>query len=285
MKNATPIGENAIDTFDPGVVSERIGFYKTLFRMFAVSTDGIIPCIVRKYDPDKGTVSAQPIVNNVMPTLNGDKQVERPVYEDVPVLHVCHGGFNVSIPLFIGDTGLLVALDRNCDTAISANSSALEKDQTGEDDKNEGPKAVDDLTTASFDHPVFIPFSFSPMNAEKGKLIIRKLGEDCPTIVIDDEKVQIKAGKTTAEIGKDGASIAFDGDRVSISKDGLKYSGKIDEKYEELADIRYDPSTRQLQKKSRPMKRRGDFVISGGDISDWTMCEGGQALPISTVYI
>lgn len=282
MKNDAPVGGNAIDTFDPGVVAERIGFYKALFRMFAVATDGIIPCIVREYDEESGTVSAQPIVNNVMPTLDGDKQVERPVYEDVPVFCMCHGGFEVSVPLFVGDTGLLVALDRNCDTAISANSSQLEKDQTGDGDENEGPKPTDDMTTASFDHSVFIPFSFSTGNAEKGKLKVRALGKNAPEVVITKDAATISIGESTVSATKDEIKASKGEDSITLSDSGLKYTGKIDEEFDEIADIRYDVASHQLQKKTRHKKRRGDFIVGVGKEGGWVMCEGGQAEPIST---
>lgn len=282
MKNGAPMGENAIDTFDPGVVAERIGFYKALFRMFAVATDGVIPCIVRKYDEESGTVSAQPIVNNIVPTLDGNKQVERPVYEDVQVFCLCHGGFEVSIPLFVGDTGLLVALDRNCDTAISANSAQLEKDQTGENDENEGPKPIDDMTTASFDHSVFIPFSFSTGSAEKGKLKVRALGKDAPEVVITKDSATISMGENAVSVNKDEIKASKGDDSITFSSDGLKYSGKIDEEFDEVADIRYDISSHQLQKKTRHKKRRGDFIVGVGKVSGWIMCDGGQAEPIPT---
>lgn len=280
MKKIVPINDFAIDTFDPGVVSSKIGFFKALFRMYSIAHDCIIPCIVRKYYPETGLVDAQPIVNNIKPTVDGNKQIERPVYRDVPVLHICHGGFEVSAPLFSGDTGLLVAIDRNCATAISANSSVLTEDQPEKGGKNKGPMPIDDLSTASFDHSVFIPFSFAAGNAEKGVLTIKKIGENQPYITLGDDKAIVNTGKSSISVTDESIELKHDGDKITISSNGIKYEGKIDERVEALTNIRYDKGSHTIQKKVTELMKRGDFIVGVGIEGPWDVIEGGETVPL-----
>lgn len=277
--SAGNINEYAIDAFDPAVISERIGFFRSLFRAHDVGIDGILPCIVRKYDAESGTVSAQPIVNGVVPHLDGEKDIERPVYEDVPVMGMCHGGFEMSFPLFVGDTGLLVALDRSCDEAIKRNSSRLEADQTGKNDKNEGPTSLDDKSLMSFEHSVFVPFSFSGEKSEDGTLLIKRLGENGPKFELKDGSATIECDKSVVTVGKDSVVINRNGDTLTFSDDGIFYVGKIDKQFELLTGIKYDLQTHSIYKKSIDARKRGDLIVQTGNETDWTVIENGEAVP------
>lgn len=234
------IARYSLDNFDQGAISERIGFFKALLRLHDVAADGIVPCIVRKVNAQAGTVWAEPIVANVVKKSSGNVAVKRPVYEDVPVLSICHGGFSITIPMFVGDTGLLVALDRNCQTAIAKNSSALTKDQSEDNPENNGAFAPDDASLASFDHSVFVPFSFAAPERKDGAIVVKSI--------------------------QDG------GIRMEISSSGISVSGNgaVERKFITDVKIEQEDGNPVLYKKTVDAEIFGNVAAIGNDESDWT---------------
>ena len=234
------MSQYSLDNFDQGVIQERIGFFKTLLRMHDVAKDGVVPCIVRKVNAQEGTVWAEPIVANIVKKSSGNVAVKRPVYEDVPVLSICHGGFSITIPMFIGDTGLLVALDRNCNTAMAKNSKALTKDQGEDNPENKGAFAPDDTSLESFDHSVFIPFSFAAPERKDGTIVVKS----------------IQDGGLKIEISKDGISVSG--------------SGAVERKLVTDVKIEQEGGNPVLYKKTVDAQIFGNIAAIGSDESDWT---------------
>lgn len=280
--NGQPQGGYSADTFDPAVAESDIGFFKALFRIHDVARETAIPCIVRSYDAEKCRASVQPLVNNIVRNVDGEKEIERPTYEDIPVMRICRGGFSVSMPLFAGDTGILLALDRNCASAIEHNSSALSEEQTDADRENRGPERPDDMSTSSFANGVFIPFSFSPSDDDKESITIKGLKEGSPSIVMSSKSVSVKMGESEILIDGDRVSAKRGPDSVSLTDRGPIYSGQIDEKIVFLTKLKYDTSTHRLMTRGAECGKRGTFIVSVGKESDWSMIEGGQAEPVST---
>ena len=264
-----PQGGFSADTFDPAVAESDIGFFKTLFRIHDVARETAVPCIVRSYDAEKCRASVQPIVNNIVRNVEGEKEIERPVYEDIPVMRICRGGFSVSIPLFAGDTGILLALDRNCASAIEHNSSALSEEQTDKDEKNKGPERPDDMSTASFANGVFIPFSFSPSDDDKESITIKGLKEGSPSIVMSSKSVSVKMGESEVLIDGDKVSAKRGSDSVSLTDEGPKFSGKIDSEVRLVTGVRIDSDANKAFVRDVTAGKRGTFFVSVGDESDW----------------
>ena len=281
MKGEPQTGFSA-DTFDPAVAESDIGFFKTLFRIHDVSRETAIPCIVRSYDAEKCRASVQPLVNNVVRNVDGEKEVERPTYEDVPVMRMCRGGFSVSMPLFVGDTGILLALDRNCASAIEHNSSALSEEQTDKDSWNKGPERPDDMSTASFANGVFIPFSFSSQHSEDGKIVIKGVKEGSPSVSISADSVSVKFGDSEMSVDEKGVTAKRGDDSVSLTDDGPVFRGKVDSEIGLLTGFRYDPNTHRIMLRKVKAGKRGTFIVSIGDEGEWYMADGGQAVPVGT---
>lgn len=281
MKGEPQTGFSA-DTFDPANVEGDIGFFKTLFRIHDVARETAIPCIVRSYDAEKCRASVQPLVNNVVRNVDGEKEIERPTYEDVPVMRICRGGFSVSMPLFAGDTGILLALDRNCASAIEHNSSALSEEQMDKNGENKGPERPDDMSTASFANGVFIPFSFSAQDAEDGEIVIKGVKEDSPTVSISADSVSVKFGDSEMSVDGNGVSAKRGDDSVSLTDDGPVFRGKVDSEIGLLTGFKYDPGTHRIMLRSVPAGKRGTFIVSVGKESEWYMADGGQAVPVGT---
>ena len=259
----------AIDTFDPAISTERIGFFKSLLRIHEVGRECILPCIVRKYDAATGKVSAEPLAKYVVSKIGGDEEISRPVYEDVPVFRICHGGFEVQMPVFVGDTGLLLALDRNCDTSLENNSAKLKGDQA-ENGENIGPSRPDDNSLASFDHSVFIPFSFSaPDKNLDGVIRVKSVKNGDTYAEIGENHAEIACGESSVRISEDGVSLKYGEDTVTIGKDGLKYVGKYDDEINAVTDVRLSDDGTRVLKKVVPQKRRGDFIVFVGNQTGW----------------
>lgn len=274
----------SIDPFDPGVIATKIGFLKTLFRSHDIASEHVLPCIVREYDGTANTVSVEPLAQNVVPTLNGKKNIPRPTYEDIPVMYSCHGGFSISFPLYKGDTGILIAMDRNCADAIKENSTALTKDQDEDNPLNKGSSEPTDFSLSSFANGVFIPFSFASGSATAGELKVTRLKTDTAdeifaTINADGITIQYGDSKSVV-VSKNGIVVSNGGDSISMSDKGIEYSGTIDDEIDFLTSQRYDKSSHQLQVKTRPVSIRGTFPVRVGKESAWKMISGGQAEPI-----
>ena len=137
-KDNTPLPQ-----YDRGKCKTELGFIQTLFRLKEVDKQGVIPAIVRSYDRKTGIATVQPIVTYVVDTKEGEKLIPRGTY-DVSVIRFAHGGFVIDAPLFAGDTGWLIAADRNAKDAKEANSKILNADQDDENPPNEGFKRPTD---------------------------------------------------------------------------------------------------------------------------------------------
>lgn len=280
MRKGAPVANYAIDPFDPGNIETRRGFYANLQRMHDVSQQFVLPCIVRDFDAKKNVASVEPLVSWVVQKGSGQAEAKRPIYEDVPVMGICRGGFEISFPIFIGDTGLLVSLDRNCDTAIEKNRAKLKEDQRNEDGENKGQVAPDDFSLSGFEHAVFIPFSFAEIQSEAGQITIKSVVDETIVAKIGKDGISSSCGDFKVSVSKDEARISSKDDSIVLTKEGPIFDGKIDEEFEVVCKSRYDVSSHQLQNRVRTLSKRGDFVVRVGKESEWTVIEGGQAEPV-----
>lgn len=274
MNAGTPIPDYAIDPFDPGVSGTKKGFFESLFRMHDTSAQSVLPCIVRKFNAETNTVNVEPLVSWVVQKGSGRSEAKRPVYEDVPVLGICHGGFEISFPLFVGDTGLMISLDRNCDTAISKNSEKLLEDQSEDNLKNKGQMMPDDLSLAGFEHSVFIPFSFAPIESTRGELKISAVGDRRKYVSIDNGGMHVVAGEYSVDVGNGEAVVSNGTDKISLTDKGPVFDGKPDEDFAVATGLRYDKSANRMWARWRHESRRGDFIVKVSGDSEWVEVGG-----------
>lgn len=286
------IPENALSQYDLGRIKTSIGFYETLFRLHDLKMEHCVPAIVREYDRKTGKVKVQPLIFNISDTPNGEVEFSRPEYE-VQVRNICHGGFEINIPLFVGDTGWLISCDRNATTAKEKNSKVILKDQPAKDGDNEGEQRPDDASTGGFEFGFFLPDYFGDHEVhESDGMVVKYTPPDDHSGV----PVKINLSKTGLSIEKPdvdgiGIKIEMTGSEVSIvragentdtiklSDKGLVYEGVPDREESSLVDLRYDMASHCIQKKIRTDKIRGDFVVGVGRASKWMTIEGGQAVP------
>lgn len=147
-------------SFSSDQIATAESLFRTLFRLHDVAKDGVIPAIVSDYSPRTHYVAVKPLVRFAENNVGEEGSegvtvsfVDRPTYK-VKTYQQRHGNFIIDIPLRKGDTGFLVAVDRNWASARNANDKIFA-------DGNAGPKNPGTFETATFANGIFYPFSFT----------------------------------------------------------------------------------------------------------------------------
>lgn len=94
-----PADENTLD-----------GLNNVLIDKIAMGIQNVIPAIVQSYDKATNRAVVKPAITGI--ASQGQKVPKEP-YIDIPVLNISGGGFVISFPIKTGDTGWLIACDRN----------------------------------------------------------------------------------------------------------------------------------------------------------------------------
>lgn len=214
--------DNLLPQFNRGNIETPIGFFKTLFRLHEMGREGVLPAIVEAYDRKNGMVYVKPLAKHAATDVDNKEVLEdRPTYK-VHAARFMHGGFVIDAPIYKGDTGWIVAGDRNCSGAIAENSTVLDAPQSDEDPKNKGAARPSDNSLASFAWGFFIPDSWGDSKyaesdglviaGDAGKIEIRRNG-----IYIDDVKLSVKT--LTYKTEDEERSVRF------LASDDLKIEG------------------------------------------------------------
>lgn len=203
---------NALPSYNIADVDTEIGFYKTLFHLHDKGLMSCLPAIIEKYDRATHIADVKPLVKATMRLEGKEVPFDRPTYR-VPVQQMCHGGFNIDAPLFVGDTGLLFAIDREWITARKQNSAELKEPQDpekGEENPNKGAVVPDSYGLASFEYGFFLPCSWAKtdLKDEDGFVV----------------RLPVKDGEVIIRIDKDGTT-TFGGDVVFNNP--VTFKGKI----------------------------------------------------------
>lgn len=139
-------------------------YLKTLFDLYHKSGQFCIQGIVKEYDRETGLAKVLPLIERK------DGVKVDPV--EVPVMNFCHGGFVINLPIFEGDTGFIIAGDKNAADAMKKNSAILKQKMTegdfgGDDpDKNYGPVKANDDGFCKFGFGFFIPCNWAKRDHE-----------------------------------------------------------------------------------------------------------------------
>lgn len=305
-----------IPQFDRGAIESPVGFYSTLFRLMKIGEQHAIPAIVKGYDRATGIVTAQPIVTKVAEDTDGNDILIPHIEYKVHLARFAHGGYVIDAPVFNGDTGWIVAADRNCTSAIENNSTILESSQSEDDPKNKGYERPDDNSLGGYAWGFFIPDSWGNTELTDEGLVVKgpdisvvsglssiKLKDGAitakcqgKTIDISDSAISLKSddnktvvmgdSSTTATFGSykitmsdSGVVISSGSDTITLDGSGLHFNGTVDIKKTFVTDVRYNNTLHQLQKKTVLADIRGDFIVALGSETDWTKVDGGQAVP------
>lgn len=221
----TPMSNEDIrSTFDIAETKTPVGFFKALFRLTDATREGCIPAVVVQREDERGLIRVLPIAKTMMQTK--DKLIgenKKPLW--VRPFKIFHGGFHIHAPLFIGDTGYLIAIDRDCMTAIQKNEKPVEKDGNLDELKEKNTSNPDDLTPQRYNYGFFLPCSWVLNDGEllkehfnrdegtlKDKFVVsngKKIDKDesCYITISRDGVIEIHSTNSLARINKDSVDL------------------------------------------------------------------------------
>ena len=216
--------EDIRSTFDIAETKTPVGFFKALFRLTDATREGCIPAVVVQREDERGLIRVLPIAKTMMQTK--DKLIgenKKPLW--VRPFKIFHGGFHIHAPLFIGDTGYLIAIDRDCMTAIQKNEKPVEKDGNLDELKEKNTSNPDDLTPQRYNYGFFLPCSWVLNDGEllkehfnrdegtlKDKFVVsngKKIDEDesCYITISREGVIEIHSANSLARISKDSVDL------------------------------------------------------------------------------
>ena len=221
----TPMSNEDIrSTFDIAETKTPVGFFKALFRLTDATREGCIPAVVVQREDERGLIRVLPIAKTMKQTK--DKLIgenKKPLW--VRPFKIFHGGFHIHTPLFIGDTGYLIAIDRDCMTAIQKNEKPVEKDGNLDELKEKNTSNPDDLTPQRYNYGFFLPCSWVLNDGEllkehfnrdegtlKDKFVVsngKKIDEDesCYITISRDGVIEIHSTNSLARVGKEAIDL------------------------------------------------------------------------------
>ena len=216
--------EDIRSTFDIAETKTPVGFFKALFRLTDATREGCIPAVVVQREDERGLIRVLPIAKTMMQTK--DKLIgenKKPLW--VRPFKIFHGGFHIHAPLFIGDTGYLIAIDRDCMTAIQKNEEPVEKDGNLDELKEKNTSNPDDLTPQRYNYGFFLPCSWVLNDGEllkehfnrdegtlKDKFVVsngKKIDEDesCYITIGRDGVIEIHSTKSLARVSEEAIDL------------------------------------------------------------------------------
>ena len=223
----TPIPENALPNYDKRTIEDPSAFFRTLFHLRDIKEERAIPAVVKDYDAKTGDVTVLPMAKYTFDTRDGEAEVDRETVK-VRALKICQGGYSISLPIFKGDTGWLIAGDRRCGAAIEKNGEIVVRDLTDEELKDKTAKP-DDCSLLNFENGFFVPFSWSVESiGDEKSLIIRNVSKDEELNLENNHGVYGTYPWSMIEIQRDGMVNAYGGGtKFSIGKEGLYLNDKL----------------------------------------------------------
>lgn len=267
--------ETARSTFDDSDTSSEVAFHKALFRMHDNAVETCIPAIVVEREDENGLLKVQPLVNFLKITSKGYRSVKRPSIL-VRALKTFHGGFTVRAPLFIGDTGYVIACDRDGTTAIRENGTVLHEDQKEEHGENIGPTDPDSIDRPRHVYGFFVPCSWYNDDGEDWKKLFGKdEGSFKDVLLVSNSKKPGEDGSCYAMMDRDGkcevhsgnSTFSIDADSVTVERSDDAGTG-TDEDSEEpkKSTVKVDGDGVTVSRGDMMLRVLGDEVrISGGD--------------------
>jgi len=171
------MAKNTKPSIDPADEGSLEGVLRTWFKKAMQGVDGMMPAKIGTYDRDKNRGSIQPLVK----VQGTDGQiVSRAPLASIPTFKYGGGGMQISFPMNGGETGWIMAGDR--DTSLVQQSA----------DYGEQPPNTDRMH--SFENGMFFPDATNePVPAEhKGDAFF---GKDGTYVAVGDDVITIKNAK------------------------------------------------------------------------------------------
>lgn len=148
-----------IPAYNPADVSTLDGLNNALQNKILMNMEKVLPGIVQSYDRNTNRATIQPAITGI--ASQGQKISREPLI-NIPVFCMAGGGIVLSFPIKQGDTGWLIASDRN----ISIFKQSLEE------------SAPNDFRKHTFQDAFFLPDKINDIsvsNDDDGAVVIQTL--------------------------------------------------------------------------------------------------------------
>lgn len=188
--------------FNPTTIDNLPGIWRDLLRHYGLDFECVLPAVVLKYDRATNIVTVQGAVNRI--TTSGEPVVRTEM--EVPCFNPTGGMIGINFPLKPGDTGWVVASDRD---------STFFKQQLGVADPN-----TDALHKYSFGF--FLPDKISGFQIQpedEGALVIQTV-DGATRISIKDERVKITRNTVSVETNGFQVTVTTPSSSMALSDDG-----------------------------------------------------------------
>lgn len=210
---------------------ERI--FEALFRVNDMRFEVCQPAIVRDYNRNSHLALVQPLVNMV--SSEGEQLERAPIL--VPVRRVMYGEFMIDMPLNIGDTGWIIAGDRDSENALLANSENV----TSDSNPNKGGQRPATAILHKYRFGFFIPDRWGTIN------IATKDGD--PNYMegtnVDGDNVDYKdLAVIRSQNGKTMIALSKDGDvEITLNREGAHSNLTINSNVTICGNATFKPSS------------------------------------------
>ena len=114
----------SLPNYNPSNLSSMNGVISEVLKNFALTLENCLPAVVVAYDRANNTVEVQPAINTIL--TDGTAQARDTI--KLPVHMFGGGGLVISAPLKAGDTGWIIASDR--DTSLFKQSLSVSNPNT-----------------------------------------------------------------------------------------------------------------------------------------------------------
>lgn len=165
-----------IPTHNPADINTLDGMNNFLADKMSMNIQKVIPGIVQSYDSIKNRAVVKPAITGI---ASLGQKVPKDELLDIPVLNLSGGGITLSFPIKPGDTGWLIACDRN----ISIFKQNLEE------------SAPNDIRKHKFEDSFFIPDKINNIGVSNPNAFI--ISDGTTSISLSTGAVGITATETT----------------------------------------------------------------------------------------
>lgn len=182
-----------IPGYNPADANTLNGLNNIMQDKFAMGIECAIPGIIQSYDKTTNRATIKPAITGV---ASQGQKVSKPAYTNIPVLQLSGGGAVISFPIKQGDTGWLIACDRN----ISIFKQNLTE------------SAPNDLRKHKFEDSFFIPDSINGQGTDD--LTIDAGDENNLALKVSDNKNLTINGTN----GLNGTYTITNGTKITVTK-------------------------------------------------------------------
>ena len=199
-----------------------------LISYIRATSESVMPAMILEYDRESHKATIQPLVKIKVEENNKYRFLDRPPIKDISVRNIFIGGFSIDFPLKKGDTGWLIAADRDCTIAKERNSSS-------DPSLNEGPQEPLTDETHMYQFGFFIPDNWGKSNIPsiyKDDLLISTIDENGNSnlriSISSNGELKISSSKSSGSVVIDLKALS--GQEVRFRKQSrvvLDYSGNL----------------------------------------------------------